>query len=65
MLLRYSIKHKLNIVLPEREMNDSKNQNLMNVHHDLFEIEVQPQFSRHLIDDTVWEKANLNYHMFL
>ena len=52
-------------MLPEREMNDSKNPNLMNVHHDLFDIEVQPQFSRHLIDDTVWEKAHLNYHMFL
>ena len=67
MLLRYSVKHNLNVVLPEeyRNKDDPKNLKLEYSAHNLDDIEVQPQFSRKLIEGTVWEKAQLNYHMFV
>ena len=48
-LLRYAIKHKLNVVLPEQNNY----------------LGYDKQFSSRMLANTVWEKANLNYHIFL
>ena len=65
MLLRYSLKHNLNVVLPEREKNDSANLDFDYSVQNLHGVEFQTRFSREMIDNTIWEKANLSYHMFL
>ena len=61
------MKHNLNVVLPEqhRDKDDPKNLKFEYSAHNLDDIEVQPTFSRKLIEDTIWEKARLNYHMFV
>ena len=64
-LLRYAIKHNLNIVLPEKEATDRWNLNDGYSVYDRIGNPVQPQFRRNLIKNTVWEKTNLKYHMFL
>ena len=48
-LLRYVVKHNLNVVLPEK--------------HNY--LGYDRQFRRSMIANTVWEKANLTYDMFL
>ena len=65
MLLRYARKHDLNIVLP-----DGKEKGIGNVDFDysvqnLNGMEVEAKFCRKMIEDTAWEKARLNYHMFV
>ena len=67
MLLRYSVKHNLNVVLPEQHRDKDDPQNLKFEYsvQNLDGIEVQPQFSRKQIEGTVWEKAHLEYHMFI
>ena len=55
----------MNIVLPEKEATDRWNINDGYSVYDRIGNPVQPQFRRHLIKNTVWEKTNLKYHMFL
>ena len=70
-LLRYAVKHNLNIVLPEKEaingLKQSGQWNLNNVNsaYDRIGNPVQRQFSRNLIKNAAWEKGNINYDMFL
>ena len=64
LLLRYSMKHNLNIVLPGGKTHGTKELELDYSVQNLDGIEVEPKFSRKMIKGTVWEKARLNYHMF-
>ena len=64
-LLRYSLKHNLNVVLPDREQQDPMNREFDYSIQNLNGIEVQTRFSRKMIEDTLWEKAKLNYQMFM
>ena len=65
MLLRYSMKHDLNIVLPDRKKHGTDNVDFDYSVQTLNGIEVDAKFSRKMIEHTDWEKARLNYHMFL
>ena len=64
-LLRYALKHNLNIVLPEKEMKKQGGFNVKYTINDWSEDQAQPRFGKHLIENTPWEIANLTYHMFL
>ena len=65
MLLRYSIKHNLNVVLPKGEKPGAGDPDFDYSVQNLNGIKVQKKFSRKQIEDTPWEKADLDYHMFL
>ena len=64
-LLRYALKHNLNIVLPEKDVSKQGSSNVGYIVNDWSEEQAQPRFGRHLIQNTPWEKANLTYHMFV
>ena len=64
-LLRYAIKHNLNIVLPEQQVKGERDLNVKYTILDWTEDQAQPRFDHHFIQDTLWEKANLTYDMFL
>ena len=61
----------MSIVLPQREalngvkLNDQWNLNHWDSAYDRIGNPVQPLFHRNLIKNTVWEKVQLNYHMFV
>ena len=59
------MKHDLNIVLPNGEEKEIGNLDNDYSFKNLYGIEVEAKFSQKLIEDTPWEKARLNYHMFL
>ena len=65
LLLRYSMKNNLNIVLPVGKKHGTKELELDYSVQNLIGIEVEPKFSRKMIEGTVWEKARMNYQMFL
>ena len=64
-LLRFALKHNLSIVLPGKEKGNHDTLNVKYTINDWFEDQAEPQFGRHLIENTSWERANITYHMFL
>ena len=59
-LLRFSLKHDLNVVLPE---NDWWPPNYLGKFYPPRDFENQDHFKRDFISNTVWEKAHLEYDM--
>ena len=64
-ILRYALKHDLNIVLPEKDTTKQGGPNVQYTINDWYADQAQPRFEQHIIQNTAWEKANLTYHMFL
>ena len=64
-LLRFPLKHNLNIVLPGKMNNSRRSINVKYTVNDWSEDQAEPKFSQHLIKNTAWERINITYHVFL